>query len=59
MAVPVGGVTAPPGIAAPAMPGEIADWTFHPGVVLDLAWKSYASAKHQRSRMPAKEARDR
>jgi len=45
-------VTAPPGIAAPAMPGEIADWTFHPGgpqqiLAPDPAWKSYASAKHQ------------
>jgi hypothetical protein len=45
-------VAAPAGIDAPAMPGEITDWTFHPGraaaiLAPDPAWKTYASAKHQ------------
>jgi fructose 5-dehydrogenase small subunit len=44
-------VAAPPGIDAPAMPGGIANWTFHPGgpsqiLAPDPEWKTYASAKH-------------
>lgn len=41
----------PKGVAAPAMPEQIKDWTFHPGgpsaiVAPDPQWKRYATAEH-------------
>lgn len=42
---------APAGVAAPAMPAQITDWTFHPGGPAQIlapspVWRTYATADH-------------